>query len=315
VDAIAAASAGKQFDAVLMDMQMPVLDGFGATRVIRKQLQLRTLTIIAMTASAMASDRAECLAAGMNEHVGKPFDLDHLVHTLLRVTGFKVPQLLSVAVPEPALAEAAASAPLDVSGLDVVGALARMDGLTALYLRLARQFLDTLEDQLAQLHVSLAGERVQATLLAHTLKGTASVLGATQLSQVAADLEKLCKADANDTELQSAWLRVESVAKADAASLQAALVALESDQESRRHISPSPAPGKELTRLMAELMPLLETEDYSVLEKFSEMRPMLAGLPDALLSTLEEALQDLDMEGALRACCAIEDWASCLPVT
>jgi PAS domain S-box-containing protein len=85
VDAVALAPEG--FDAVLMDLQMPEMDGFEATRAIREKLGLTQLPIIAMTANAMASDREACLTAGMNDHVGKPFELDHLVSTLLRLTG------------------------------------------------------------------------------------------------------------------------------------------------------------------------------------------------------------------------------------
>jgi two-component system sensor histidine kinase/response regulator len=68
-------------------VQMPVMDGYAATRAIRQELGLTALPIIAMTANAMASDRAACLEAGMNDHVGKPFELDHLVATLLRLCG------------------------------------------------------------------------------------------------------------------------------------------------------------------------------------------------------------------------------------
>jgi signal transduction histidine kinase/CheY-like chemotaxis protein len=75
------------FDAVLMDVQMPVMDGYTATRAIRQDLGLNDLPVIAMTANAMASDRAACLEAGMNDHVGKPFELDHLVALLLQYTG------------------------------------------------------------------------------------------------------------------------------------------------------------------------------------------------------------------------------------
>ncbi len=85
VDAVA--SAQPQFDAVLMDVQMPVMDGYAATQAIRQKLDLGALPIIAMTANAMASDRMACLAAGMNDHVGKPFELDHLVATLLGLLG------------------------------------------------------------------------------------------------------------------------------------------------------------------------------------------------------------------------------------
>jgi PAS domain S-box-containing protein len=84
VDAVVAEQP--PFDVVLMDVQMPVMDGYAATRVIRQELGLVALPVIAMTANAMASDRAACLAAGMNDHVGKPFELDHLVAMLLRYT-------------------------------------------------------------------------------------------------------------------------------------------------------------------------------------------------------------------------------------
>ena len=80
------------FDVVLMDVQMPVMDGYTATRTLRARPDLQNLPIIAMTANAMASDRAACLAAGMNDHVGKPFELDHLVATLLRFAGQPIAQ-------------------------------------------------------------------------------------------------------------------------------------------------------------------------------------------------------------------------------
>ena len=81
----AVARAQPPFDAVLMDLQMPVMDGYTATRAIRNDLGLLKLPIIAMTANAMAADRTACLEAGMDEHIGKPFELDHLVATLLRL--------------------------------------------------------------------------------------------------------------------------------------------------------------------------------------------------------------------------------------
>jgi PAS domain S-box-containing protein len=82
----AVAAANPPFDAVLMDLQMPVMDGFDATRAIRTVLGLTDLPIIAMTANAMASDRAACLAAGMDDHVGKPFNLPQLIKLLQTLT-------------------------------------------------------------------------------------------------------------------------------------------------------------------------------------------------------------------------------------
>ena len=80
-------TAQPAFDAVLMDIQMPVMDGYEATRAIRRDLGMHDLPVIAMTANAMASDRDACLAVGMNDHVGKPFELDALVATLRQLTG------------------------------------------------------------------------------------------------------------------------------------------------------------------------------------------------------------------------------------
>jgi two-component system sensor histidine kinase/response regulator len=82
VDAVR--DARPPFDAVLMDIQMPVMDGYTATRAIRHDLGLPELPVIAMTANAMASDRDACLTAGMNDHVGKPFDLAHLIRVVLQ---------------------------------------------------------------------------------------------------------------------------------------------------------------------------------------------------------------------------------------
>ena len=75
------------YDAVLMDMQMPVMDGIDATRAIRSDPRFQNLPIIAMTANAMAADREKCLNAGMNDHIGKPIDPDQLFSVLLRWAG------------------------------------------------------------------------------------------------------------------------------------------------------------------------------------------------------------------------------------
>ncbi|MDD4943521.1 MAG: response regulator, partial [Rhodoferax sp.] len=81
------AAAGAVFDVVLMDMQMPVMDGLTAARALRQTWDAHTLPIVAMTANAQEDDRQACLEAGMNDHVGKPFNLKHLVAVLQRITG------------------------------------------------------------------------------------------------------------------------------------------------------------------------------------------------------------------------------------
>ena len=83
------AAADPMYDVVLMDMQMPVMDGLSATRHIREVLGLTQLPIVAMTANAMAAERQECLDAGMNEHVAKPVELNHMVQVLRHQAGWQ----------------------------------------------------------------------------------------------------------------------------------------------------------------------------------------------------------------------------------
>ena len=193
----AVATANPPFDAILMDIQMPVMDGLEATQVIRTRLGLTTLPIVAMTANALASDRQTCLAAGMNEHIGKPFKLDHLVAIVRKALDAAAPGAAPIP-PDPGQ-----SAPPDSSAtdLDVAGALARMDDMRDLYLRFARTFCETTAELVEDFRQALAVSRPQAALHMHTLKSTAATVGANRLSQEASRLQALCASAAGDEEL------------------------------------------------------------------------------------------------------------------
>jgi two-component system, sensor histidine kinase and response regulator len=190
VDAVG--HANPPFDAVLMDLQMPVMDGFAATRAIRTQLGLTELPVIAMTANAMASDREACLAAGMNDHVGKPIDLQTLVkvllhHTRLAVSGSlpgKPAQVTLVATPPPT-PSAQATPPMDVKG-----ALERLSGNTALYAKVLQSYLKDLGSQADQLEELLHNsDQVAARRLMHTLKGLSATVGAQGMASTAEAME------------------------------------------------------------------------------------------------------------------------------
>ena len=189
----AVASAKVQFDAVLMDVQMPVMDGYMATRVIRQELGLATLPIIGLTANAMASDREACLRAGMDEHIGKPFDIAQLASLLIALTTRQNPQPKAGAA-APASVEPAPPA-WSTEDLDLPAALARMGGMQDVYLSAAEQFLvmlATLTDALA--HKLAKGDLKGAQFLLHTFKGNAATLGLDPLSTALHELERLCKA-------------------------------------------------------------------------------------------------------------------------
>jgi two-component system sensor histidine kinase/response regulator len=171
-------------DLVLMDCQMPVMDGYEASRRIRSELGNATLPIIAMTANALASDRERCLAAGMNDHVAKPIDIAILQATLARWLG-----------PAPAAASPPAASPAAArADIDTPAALARLGQNRALYARLASRFRDSQGAIVDRLHSAIVSDDLaNATLLAHTLRGLAGNLGGNRLAALAGDLEAALK--------------------------------------------------------------------------------------------------------------------------
>ncbi|UUZ53778.1 response regulator [Massilia sp. H-1] len=136
-------------DAILMDCQMPVMDGFEATRLIRAQPRLARIPILAMTANAMSGDRERCLAAGMNEHISKPIHQEELVMVLAQW----MPRASAAAVPD---ASGDQFAPLRAAGVDVGWGLNRLHGNDIAYRKLLLQIgqlqawlADKLRDALA----------------------------------------------------------------------------------------------------------------------------------------------------------------------
>ena len=189
VGVTAIANAQLQFDAVLMDLQMPVMDGYAATQAIRNDLGLDALPIIAMTANAMASDRAACLAVGMNDHVGKPFDVQHLVEVLLHYT-----KRSGTRTPSPKEHVPSADTLPAQDAFDKNAALDRLGGHIDLYANVLRQFLEsilTAPQELSQLFS--AGDTSGAGRFLHTLKGLSATVGATHLSAVVSRAEASLK--------------------------------------------------------------------------------------------------------------------------
>ncbi len=251
VTAVAQAQAATPFDIVLMDVQMPVMDGFAATRAIRRNLGLHTLPIIAMTANAMASDREECLAAGMNDHVGKPFDLAYLVKLLLETTGFEAlaappqaaapsgapapapqslaaPALAAKAIASPAKPVDASDAPAVQIALD--DALERLAGMRSLYVNLAQDFVAELRTVVPEYRRSLTASLMAETARQmHTLKGTSATLGITSLSQLALELEQVCKSATTHEDPLSRAPQLERMVQASIAALNQTMAQLQAE--------------------------------------------------------------------------------------
>jgi CheY-like chemotaxis protein/HPt (histidine-containing phosphotransfer) domain-containing protein len=173
------------FDLVLMDCQMPVMDGYAATQALRQQPKWRELPVIAMTANAMVGDREKVLAAGMNDHIAKPIKVEDLFETLARWI------------------RKAPGQPAPTAVLDIGAAVAALDGDEPLYRRLVRMFVER-ESHFATHFAAArsAGDTEAAARLAHDLKGEAATLGATALSEAAAAVERACldRAAASDVD-------------------------------------------------------------------------------------------------------------------
>jgi signal transduction histidine kinase/CheY-like chemotaxis protein/HPt (histidine-containing phosphotransfer) domain-containing protein len=179
----------KTFDAVLMDLQMPVMDGFMATELIRKLPQGKDLPIIALSAAAMIHDRQASQRAGMNDHVSKPLDPEQLVTILLKwiphrqVTN-SIPELASNALLK------TNSLPAKLPGFDLERALMRLGGNQDLLIKLLLRFAtdySSVHFQVAELlHEK---QNSKATELLHRFKGVAASLGANMLAESAQHLE------------------------------------------------------------------------------------------------------------------------------
>ena len=182
-----------RYDLVLMDMQMPVMDGLTATRLIRQRPACRELPIVAMTANAMPSDRERCLDAGMDEHLAKPIDPDELYALLLRRLGRRGPP----AAPARPVARSDAPPLPEIAGLDTAAGLKRVLGKVEAYRALLQKFIGNQQDSDQAIAAALArGDRDEATRLAHTLRGVAGNIGAHELMQRSERLERQLQAGA-----------------------------------------------------------------------------------------------------------------------
>ena len=205
------------FDVVLMDLQMPEMDGYQATAKLRSDARFAALPIIAMTAHATIEEKQRCLAAGMNDHISKPIDPSALFETVARYyrsapgTSASVPPNAKTSDPVvktagiPMVESRADNMEIPtVEGLDSAEGLLRVAGNRKLYLKLLRQFSVQQSDAPVQITELLkAGDRHAAERTAHTVKGVAANLGVKTLQLAAGELEKAIHDGADAARLES----------------------------------------------------------------------------------------------------------------
>ncbi len=189
----------ERFDCVLMDLQMPVMDGIQATRAIRADGRFDHLPILAMTANVMQGDREKTHAAGMDDHIGKPIVIDELSHILGKwINTVKSKKVVDAAGSVEPVRDATADI-LDLPGIDVQNGLNRLRGNVATYKKILEMFADNHADAVENIRDALEkNDNTRAVRIAHTLKGTSGSIGALGLFWQAEAVEEALKGGSLD---------------------------------------------------------------------------------------------------------------------
>jgi two-component system sensor histidine kinase/response regulator len=301
----------RTYDIVLMDMQMPVMDGTTATREIRKDERFKDLPILAMTANVMEADIEKCREAGMWDHIGKPIDPDELFGKLLKWVKPKPRRIEEVqetaAVPATAVEEKkpeeAKIAEQDglphIPGLDITQGLKRVLGKKDFYLKILGMFITNQGEAPAQIRQSLdSGDHETAERLAHSAKGVSGNVGATGLQEMAAKVEKAIKEGQPREDIEKVLVPFAEAHAILITRLKEALPA----QEIREVAGPeiTPVNREKAVAACKRLTELLTNDDSEAVDFLDGESDVLRGmLGTKQFAFIEEAIKQYDFEKAL----------------
>jgi two-component system sensor histidine kinase/response regulator len=307
------------YDLVLMDMQMPVMDGVAATEAIRKLPQGKSLPIIAMTANAMQQDRDSCDKAGMNGFLSKPIEPEDVWAALLKwipplAVGPGAPRNVVPAEPKdpspeiPAALPAAAAGqkplqekpkaasgeiPAGIAGLDVIATLRRLGGRKPLYLSLLHRFPASQKNTAADIRQALKDEDLElAQRLAHTTKGLAGNIGAIRVQAAAAELEMAIR-DRQSADTVAVCLTWLETALAEVSHALEATLPPESASEANPVVDKA-----RLNALCQKLITLLHDSDAEAAEQIKESTPLLKAAFPHHCDKITNAINAFDFEAA-----------------
>ncbi len=291
------------FDVVLMDLQMPVMDGLTATRHIRSKLGLTALPIVAMTANAMASDREACRAAGMNDHVGKPFELDTLIAVLRRQCGLEDAALPAAAPANHAWPVAVETAATE-SGIDLQAAVRRMGGRTDVYLRMLRLFGEEVDRAPQELHALQTTQDTDAIgMLLHSLRGQSASLGASRLSAGLAEVEMLLRQQPRQVDNAIVVEKAVSYLLAARPAVQMLLQALAGKPAASAESARTETPTTNLKRELQRLADQLRESDMAATDTIQDLCQRYGGHPVGReLRAAQDTIDRLDFPRAMQLC-------------
>lgn len=280
--------SGEHFDIVLMDLQMPDIDGFEATRRIRSDGRFARLPILAMTANASANDREACLQAGMDEHIGKPFDMNKLVPLILKLCG----EGNYVASVDGVPVSTIDTAPLDTYPLiePLESILSRFGNNAELALRMCSRFESETKSLFDKL-VSSVGQQdsVAAIVAAHSLKGVGGTLGAIRLSKLAGRLEQQLRSGnlPSDEEIRAVYTLIHT----------SLAVYNELDFQLPSTSSTPTLSREQLLLLTAQLQGYLREDNMNAVDLCHQVAAALGG--DPLAQLLNEQASELNFGAAI----------------
>jgi len=188
----------EKYDCVLMDIQMPVMDGYETTRALRLDNRFKNLPVIAMTANAMVGDQEKCLAAGMNDYISKPINVKEMFSTMAQWITATHPSPDSESQTLQALQQTDEPSDTtvilpDMTSIDIKAGLARLEGDRSHYRNLLILFYNNQKDFMAKFRDALADhDDLTALREAHTLKSVAGTMGLEALVEAAKELEQVC---------------------------------------------------------------------------------------------------------------------------
>ncbi|MCK9382505.1 MAG: PAS domain S-box protein [Sulfuritalea sp.] len=289
VDKVRAAA----YDIVLMDMQMPVMDGVTATREIRREARFKDLPVVAMTANAMQGDRDRCMAAGMNDHVAKPIEPEDLWKMLLKwIKPRGSPP--AAAEPKPQAAQEA-DLPSDIDGLDIANGLRRVLGRKPLYVSMLRKFVAGQKSVIANILKALEDNLWDtAERLVHTLKGVSGNIGATDLQARAEKLETAIKERHPREEIDAQLGELEKP-------LAYLITQLEQKLPEEQGKTPVTVDRKKLKVVCDKLQVLLAADDARAVDVLDANAELLRAAFPSHYRKIDDGIRSFDFDAALRA--------------
>ena len=288
-------NTGDPWDLVLMDMQMPVMDGLEATRQIRAVADFAALPIVAMTANALPADKENCLAAGMVDFVTKPIEPERLWAALMH--WIKPAERVAADLPERPLAQAdEAQLPERIPGVDLQTGLRRSLGRPVLYRSLLRKFLMGQQGTVLQIASALnSNDLAVAERVAHTTKSVAGNIGASEIQHLAGKLEQAVRDGEPLSVLESHLAEL----AAPLSALLAELAALFVDKEINAGNGERPLDLARLNAVRQRLEVLLKSDDAVAASFVEEHADLLKVAYPVDFPGLLEAVSNFDFEAAL----------------